>query len=483
MLELKSGAPYRHVQRAQIHIENTISRQVNSRNCRLEAHGLFGYIVAMVWSTIFNIGLVLFFVLLNGFFVAAEFAIVKVRSTQIEPLARKGNWQARIARELITHLDAYLSATQLGITMASLALGWIGEPFVASMIRPLLEGWGIKDSRIIQGASFGIAFSFITFLHIVLGELAPKSVAIQKAKQTTLAVAYPLKLFYLVFKPIINFFNAIANRILRVIGLETVSESDIVHSEEELRLLLAQTKHSTGLSKSIVLRAMDFRRKQAHHVMVPRNDIVALSLTAPAAESVAIMKTHKYSRYPVYRDSLDNVVGIVHTKDVFKPERHLQPTFSIESVLRDAVFLPETANLDRVLETMLQRKTHMVLLADEYGGTAGLITLEDVLEELVGTIQDEFDRETPEIVRLSDTEYIAAASVTTNEIEQLLGVELSQKDIFSLGGFVVEQLGHIPAAGERIQINGVEFTVEQVSDRAIQTLRVKKLETAIPSPE
>ncbi len=433
-------------------------------------------------SIIFNIALVLFLVFLNGFFVAAEFAIVKVRSTQIEPLAAKGNWRARIAKEMITHLDAYLSATQLGITMTSLGLGWIGEPFVASMIRPLMEEWGIQNPRLIQAISFGLAFSFITFLHIVLGELAPKSLAIQKPQQTTLWVAYPLKLFFLFFRPITNFFNSCANWILRIVGLQTVSESDLVHSEEELRLLLSQTKHSSGLSKNIVLRAMDFRRKQARHVMIPRNDVLALSVTAPVAENIALMKSNKYSRYPVFRDSLDNVLGVVHTKDVFKPERHLQPDFTIESVLRDAAFLPETANLDAVLETMLQRKTHMVLLADEYGGTAGLITLEDVLEELVGSIQDEFDRETPEVMKISENEYIVAASITTNDVERLINQELSQKDILSIGGFVIEQLGRIPKKGESVQVNGIEFIVEQVDDRVVESVRVKRLPT-VTTPE
>ncbi len=430
-------------------------------------------------SIVFNIALVLFLVFLNGFFVAAEYAIVKVRVTQIEPLAAKGNRRARIAKELITHLDTYISATQLGITMTNLVLGWIGEPFVASMIRPLMEEWGIQNARLIQAISFGLAFSFMTFLVIVLGELGPKQLAIQKAQQITLWVAYPLKLFFLCFRPIINFFNSVANWILRMVGLQAVSESDLVHSEEELRLLLSQTKHSAGLSKNIVLRAMDFRRKQARHVMIPRNDILALSVTAPVTENVELMKANKYSRYPIFRDSLDNVLGVVHTKDVFKPERYLQPDFTIESVLRDAAFLPETANLETVLETMLQRKTHMVLLADEYGGTAGMVTLEDVLEELVGSIQDEFDRETPEIVKVSESEYILSATITTNEVERLINQELSQKDILSIGGLVIEQLGHIPKPGESVRINSVEFTVERVTDRTIETIRVKKL----PAPE
>jgi CBS domain containing-hemolysin-like protein len=427
------------------------------------------------WSAFFNIALVIFFVLLNGFFVAAEFAIVKVRATQIEHLVAKWNLRARIAKELITHLDAYLSATQLGITMASLALGWIGEPFVASMIRPYLEIWGIENPKIIQGISFGLAFGLITFLHIVLGELAPKSLAIQKAQITTLWIAYPLKLFYMLFRPIINFFNGIANAILRGLGLQAVTESELMHSEEELRILLGQSTYGSRISKNILLQAMDFRKKQARHSMVPRNEIVALSTSAPVPENIRIMRTNKYSRYPVFRESLDNIVGIVHTKDIFKQDRHLKPDFTLESVLRDATFVPETVLLEQVLETMLLKKTHMLLLADEYGGTAGLITLENVLEELVGTIQDEFDRETPEVTKVSDDEYVVDAALTTNDVERLINQELSPKDILSIGAFVIEQLGHIPKKGESVRVNSVQFIIEQVSDKAIETIRIKRL--------
>jgi CBS domain containing-hemolysin-like protein len=252
-----------------------------------------------------------------------------------------------------------------------------------------------------------------------------------------------------------------------------------MHSEEELRLLLAQERGVSVTSRQMVLNAMDFRRKQARHCMVPRMEMLTLSVSAPVQDNLAIMRSNKYSRYPVYRDSIENVIGIVYTKDIFKHERQLKPEFSLESFLRDATFLPETISLERVLETMLQRKTHMVILADEYGGTAGLITLEDVLEELVGPIQDEFDRELPEITRLSDDEYILDASVTTNEVERLIDRELSPKDILSIGGFLLEQLGHIPEKSERVQVNGVEFTVEQVADRTIERVRVKRL----PIPE
>lgn len=428
-----------------------------------------------MWEWLFGAALILFFVLLNGFFVAAEFAIVKVRSTQIEPLVTKGNWRAKVAKDVITHLDAYLSATQLGITMASLALGWLGEPLVADQLRPLLGNFGIAKREIITGISFGVAFAIITFLHIVLGELAPKSLAIQKASATALWTAYPLKLFFTIFKPIIWTLNSIANAILRVIGIQPAGESELLHSEEELRLLLAQEKGVSVASKNIVLNAMDFRRKQARHSMVPRTEMVTLSLSAPAQENLNIMRTNKFSRYPVYKESIDNIIGVVYTKDIFKQDRHLKPDFTLESVLRDATLLPETVNLERILETILQRKTHMVILADEYGGTAGLITLENVLEELVGPIQDEYDRELPEIAKISDDEFILDASLTTNDVERLISQELSPKDILSIGGFVLEQLGHIPTKGESVRVSGVEFTVEQVSDRVIDRVRVRRL--------
>ena len=424
---------------------------------------------------LFNILLVLFFIFLNGFFVAAEFAFVKVRLTQIEPLAVKGNRRARVARDVIKHLDLYLSATQVGITMASLALGWIGEPLVASQLSPLLQGMGIASEEWIDGMSFVIAFSFITALHIVLGEQAPKWLAIQKSSATALWVAYPLSLFFAVLKPVIWLLNISANGVLRLIGLKVAGNPELAHSEEELRLIMAQEQRGSPMAKSIVLNAMDFRRKQARHCMIPRTETVMLSLSAPVEENLKIMRSNKYSRYPVYKDSIDNVVAVVYTKDIFKQDRDHNANFSLQSVLRDATFLPETASLEKTLDTMLQRKTHMVILADEYGGTAGLITLENVLEELVGPIQDEFDRETPEITKLNDEEYLLDASVTTNEVERLVNVELSPMDILSIGAFLLEQLGHIPVNGESVRVNGVEFVVEQVTDRVIDRVRVKRL--------
>jgi putative hemolysin len=220
---------------------------------------------------------------------------------------------------------------------------------------------------------------------------------------------------------------------------------------------------------------MDFRRKQARHAMVSRKEIVALSLTAPVRENVDIMRSNKFSRFPIYRDTIDNIIGLVHTKDIFRADRHLKPDFKLESVLRDVVVMPETATLEKVLETMLQKRTHMVLLADEFGGTAGIITMENVLEELVGNIQDEFDKEAPEITKVSETEYLVNANITTTDIERLLNLELSPKEILSIGAFAIEHLGHIPKKGERFRVDGTEFIVETMHDRVIDSIRIRSI--------
>lgn len=434
----------------------------------------------MLLEYLLNILIVFVVVLMNAFFVAAEFAIVKVRNTQIDPLAEKGNTRAAIAKEIVRHMDAYLSATQLGITMTSLALGWIGEPVVASMLKPLCAVVGLENANVINFIAVTVGFAAITFLHITLGEQAPKWLAIQKAQGTVLFISFPLKVFFTVFKPIIVAINAFSNGILRVIGLGVITASELTHSQEELRLLLSQDKQASATSKDIVLNAMDFRRKHARHVMISRKEIVALSLSAPVKENVEIMRSNKYSRYPIYKDTIDNIIGVVHTKDVFRSERHLKPDFRLEAVLREAVVLAETATLEKVLETMQQKKTHLIVLADEFGGTAGIITMENVLEELVGNIQDEFDTEAPEIVKVSDSEYLVNANITTTDVERLLNQELSPKDILSIGAYTIEHLGHIPRKGEKFRIDSTEFIVESTRDRVVDTIRIRRVPTQKP---
>ena len=424
---------------------------------------------------IIDVLIILLFVLLNGFFVAAEFAIVKVRLTQIEPLAIKGNWHAKIAREMLLHSTAYLSATQLGITMTSLVLGWIGQPLAAKMLLPIFQWIGITQPNIIHGISFAAAFAFITAIHIIMGEQAPKVLAIQKSRETILLVSSPMRIFFFLFKPLIALLNASSNGLLRLIGIKASTDSELANTEEELRLILAHDTHVSATTRNIALNAMDFHQKQARHSMIPRREIIALSAQAPVNETISIMRTNKFSRFPVFKDTIDNIIGIVYTKDIFKQDKHLQPDFTLSSVLRDATFLPETASLERVLTTSLQKKTHMIILADEYGGTAGIITLENVLEELVGNIQDEFDKEIPDIVKIAENEFIVAGYITTSDVERLFSIELSPLDIRSIGGFMIEQLGHIPAVDEHLQLNGIEFTIEKVVDNAVESIRIKKL--------
>jgi putative hemolysin len=284
-----------------------------------------------------------------------------------------------------------------------------------------------------------------------------------------------MRIFFFLFKPIITLLNASSNGLLRLIGIAESTDAELAHTEEELRLILAHDTHVSATTRNIALNAMDFHKKQARHSMIPRKEIVALSLHAPVQDTIGIMLANKYSRFPVYKDTIDNVVGIVYTKDIFKHNKHLQPHFTLMSVLRDAIFLPETTSLERVLTTSLQKRTHMIILADEYGGTAGLITLENVLEELVGNIQDEYDRETPELMKLGENEFLVAGYITTSDIERLFSTELSPFDIRSIGGFIIDRIGHIPFVGEQVQLQGLEFRIEKVVDNAIESVRIKKL--------
>jgi CBS domain containing-hemolysin-like protein len=427
------------------------------------------------WQAVSDCVIVALFILFNAFFVMAEFSIVKVRQTQIEPLAQKGNRRAKLAQAILENTNAYLSAAQLGVTMTSLALGWIGEPLVANNFRPFFMWIGIHSPELIHGISLAVAFSVITAVEIVVGEQAPKVLAIHRAVPMLLAIAYPLHGFYIVFRPLVTLLNSASNGLLRVFGFDSAIHQSAGLSEEELRMILAHEHEVSVSTRNIALNAIDFHQKQARHAMTPRKEIIALSLNTPVQKNIDIMRVQKYSRYPVFSETIDNVVGVVHTKDIFKTERQLQKGFMLQSVMRDVLFLPETATLEKVLETILQKRTHMILLADEYGGTAGLITLENVLEELVGNIQDEYDREAPEIVKVHDDEFLVDGALTTNDVERMFNIELSPMDIRSIGGFFIEQLGHFPVNGETLQIDRLVLTAEKIVENAIELVRIKRL--------
>ena len=364
----------------------------------------------------------LILVLVNGFFVAAEFALVKVRPTQIEPFVERGELRAKVAQNMITHLDAYLSATQLGITLASLALGWIGEPAFAWLLEPVLSRIPGMTPALNHSVSLTVAFISISALHIVLGELAPKSLAIRKPEPTTLWVSIPLYAFYKLTFPAIWILNHAANALLRLAGIEPVTELDAAQGEERLRRLLA-SKHAAGISPSkreIIDNVFDLSRRTARQVMVPRADVVFLSTKTPLEASLSVARSSGHTRFPVCHGQLDSVFGLLHIKDLFHRDG---PPESIEEVARGIDCIPETTSLEALLRHMRSRHCHMAAVVDEHGGVSGIITLENVIEEIVGSIEDEFDQELPEVVQLTPGVYRVAGKVLVQDLEREIGIE------------------------------------------------------------
>src|SRR5680860_1189367 len=341
-----------------------------------------------------GVSLVFVLVFLNGFFVAAEFAIVKVRETRVSELASEGGKRAQIAVHILEHLDASLSATQLGITMASLGLGWIGEPALAHILRPPLGYLGITSDTALHTASAITAFAFITFLHIVLGELVPKSIAIRAAERTSLVVALPLRWFYLVFNPIILAFNTAANAVLHLMSVEPAAEEERAHSEEELRMILAASQevgHIDELEQTLMRRALTFGERTVGDIMVARTEMAALPTDAPIEQALEEVAVSNHTRYPVYEEAVDDTIGYVHVKDLYRAD----PEKPVRSAMRPISFISETASIEIVLRRFQSTRTPLAIVVDEHGGTAGLVTIQDVVEELIGEVQDEFDREAP----------------------------------------------------------------------------------------
>jgi CBS domain containing-hemolysin-like protein len=431
-------------------------------------------------DVVFRLLVVLVLVLLNGFFVAAEFAIVKVRSTQIETLVKKHHRQARVADNVIQHLDAYLSATQLGITLASLGLGWLGEPFVAAMIEPVLVGMGIESRAAITSISFGVAFAFITFLHIVVGELAPKSLAIRRARSTALWVAIPLTLFYRLFYPAIWLLNGMANFLLRSAGIEPVSEQELGHSEEEVRLLLAEsssTTPATSLSRTILLNAFSLKSLRARNIMLPRNKIVALFARESVESNLEVARSSHHTRFPLCRETIDQILGMVHIKDLLWQVHAQGPMANIEGIRREILFIPEFVNLETLLSTFLEKKCHMAIVVDEFGGTLGMVTLEDVLEELVGEIQDEFDQEQPLIRPIREKEFLVDGSTPLHDVEEAFGVHFNdESDAATLGGYAVDRWQDIPPEGTEWDFANLKFVVQKVEKFRVSQILVKVLD-------
>ncbi|MCC7521443.1 MAG: HlyC/CorC family transporter [Flavobacteriaceae bacterium] len=423
-----------------------------------------------------DIFVILFFVLLNGFFVASEFAIVKVRYSQIHLKAEQGNKIAKRAEHIINHLDTYLSATQLGITLASLALGWLGEPVVAEMIKSFIDYWRIQISeKSLHTLSVVIGFTLITTLHIVFGELAPKSIAIRKAEATTLAISYPLHVFFVVLKPFIWLMNHFSNFILNIIGIKPVGEHE-THSVDELRLLVDQSKEGGIIQAEnyeIIKNAFDFTDHSARQIMVPRHEIFALDIDLPTKDLVEKVLENGYSRIPIYEDSMDNLIGIAYAKDIFK-EYFKKPNFKIKNILDPVYYVYENKLISEILTDFQKQHIHMAVVMDEFGSAQGIITLEDILEELVGEIQDEDDEEKPIVERNENGSIMVQTMHSLVDINELLPHPFELNENYTtLAGLLLYHFKRIPKVNDKIVLEGYEISITKLQRRTIHTVILK----------
>lgn len=430
--------------------------------------------------------LIFFLVFLNGFFVAAEFAIVKVRPSKIESRAASGGLAAKTAKSILDKLDEYLSACQVGITLASLALGWLGEPYLAAQIEPLFKKMGIESEAVIHGFGFGIAFGIITYLHIVLGEMAPKSLSIRLAEKTALWTAIPLSIFYKSLRPFIGLLNKSALFLLKLIGVDPEKQSDSAHTEEELKLIFARSVKSGHLTRreaEIMKNVLALHDKIAKQIMIPRTSVVYLSTTNSFTENLKITQDNKHTRYPLCKGDLDHILGMVHIKDVLAAKARGEKGLRMVKLKREVVFYPETINLEALFREFQRTKSHMAILIDEYGGTTGVVTLEDVLEELVGEIYDEFDKPVALIRQVGNLQYLVDGLCPVKDCEENLGVRFPEFDVETIGGLVFSMAGRIPKTGSKIEFDGGKFVIEKIERQRIAKLRLvlekKKIEAAV----
>ncbi|MGA0406790.1 MAG: hemolysin family protein [Limisphaerales bacterium] len=429
-----------------------------------------------IWI-LMQVGFVLLLVALNGFFVAAEFALVKIRESQIKPLIEEGNRKALMTRRVLEHLDASLSACQLGITLASLALGWVGEPVFAALLEPVMESMHIESEGLKHSLSFLFGFSVITFLHITAGEQAPKLLAIQKPLPTSLWIAKPLWWFSKLSYPFIWGLNEASNKMLRWVGVEAVSEHELSHSEEELRMLIADTHRQQGgtlLEREIVFNAMELRQRLVREVMQPRPEIVFLSTDMTMEQCLEVMDRERYSRYPLCLDANpDQAIGVVHFKDVHVSRDRLLQAGDLKQISRKIIHLSETARLEKALQLFLRHKLHLGMVVDEYGTTVGMITLEDVLEELVGEIQDEFDQEVPMIITHQGGSFDVMGQCPLHDLSEILGTEVQEEGINTVSGWLTQQLGSFPKVGDEVLRHGFRWQVVKISGHLIERLRLE----------
>ena len=412
---------------------------------------------------LFQLLLVFFLIAMNGFFVAAEFACVKIRPSRLETLIQEGSRQAKYAKKLTDHLDASLSVTQLGITLASLGLGWVGEPAVATLILPITHTIGLDDV-IGHTISLALAFSIITGLHIVLGELTPKTMAIQNVEKIMLNVALPMLIFHRVMYPFVWLLNHVANWVAHRMGFHTASEGDDAHTEEEIRLLMEES-HRQGLiddtEVDFVDNVFDFTDLNVREIMTPRTDMVCLYLEDTMEENLHTILEEQLTRYPICHEDKDHIVGFLHVKDLMRVMAEGRKP-NLRRLARKALIVPESMDVSVLLKTMQKQRSQMAIVVDEYGGTAGMVTIEDIVEEIVGDIQDEFDEERPTAERRGKRIFSVDAKMLLEELEDILEIDIEDEDVDTVGGWLYDQIGQTPRVGQMAAAGGNLFYVEEV---------------------
>lgn len=416
----------------------------------------------------------------TGFFVAAEFAIVKIRSSRIDQLVAEGKRGALAAKKVTTNLDEYLSACQLGITVTAMGLGWLGEPTIEKLLHPLFEKWNLNPS-ISSVLTFGLAFMIMTYLHVVVGELAPKTMAIQKAERVTLLLAGPLMMFYKVMYPFIWVLNGSARVITGLFGLKPASEHEVAHTEEELRLILSDSYESGEINQAeykYVNNIFEFDNRIAKEIMVPRTEIVGFYLEDSVEEHMKVIQNERYTRYPIFGEDKDDIIGMVNVKDFFirymtEDQKDLS---SIRSYMRPIIEVMETTPIHDLLLQMQKKRIPMAVLYDEYGGTAGIVTLEDILEEIVGEIRDEYDEdEAPPIQHVNEQHIIVDGKVLISEVKDLFGLHIEEDDVDTIGGWIMMQ-NHEIEEGQHVEAEGYEFKVLEKDAYQIKRVEIRKME-------
>lgn len=418
----------------------------------------------------------LFFVFLNAFFVLCEFSIVKVRHSKLEQLLKEKKGGAKQALEISSNLDTYLSACQLGITLSSLALGWLGEPAIARLLSAWLENTTLSPT-LTHTVSIAIAFALITLLHVVLGELVPKSVAIALADKTALWVARPLHIFWLLFYPLIKTFDFLAMLGLKFIGIKPAKESETVHSDEEIKIIASESQRGGVLDEfetEIIRNAVDFSDIVAKEVMTPRKDMICLNKNKSYDENMKIVSEYKHTRFPYINDSKDSILGMIHIRDLMKNEI-VGGQKRLDDFVRPMFLVPENVSISKILIRMNKERTHTALVVDEYGGTAGLITMEDIMEEIVGDINDEHDDKIEDYKKLSDDIYEFKGRYDIESVEELLNIVYPEDlDQVTIGGYVFNLLGRLPVVGDKAEDELCYYEVKRMDGNAIDKVKVMK---------